>query len=85
MRQLSQQRRKRQAHNALTDLPAQEMCSNCHPRVFGLMKIGLHKGLDCNVCHGTMHDDFARSNNKACVKCHGETRLAAAHAAASMG
>ena len=59
--------------DAMSDLPAKEMCSNCHLRVQGLMKSGLHKGLECNVCHGTMHEDFAPTNNKACARCHGDT------------
>ena len=57
---------------AMDELPPEEMCGNCHPRVGASLKAGPHKQAVCETCHGTIHASFARTDNKACASCHKE-------------
>jgi hypothetical protein len=57
---------------AMEELKPEEMCSNCHPKARPALKMGPHKEDSCETCHGSVHQKFARADNRACGVCHRE-------------
>lgn len=63
---------------ALDDTPTDKMCATagCHPSEAEKTLAGKHKDAPCETCHGEVHADFKRNDEKACRQCHKEQVVA---------
>ncbi|MDP1825559.1 MAG: hypothetical protein Q8L48_20030 [Archangium sp.] len=64
--------------SALDDTPTEKMCATagCHPNEAQKTIAGKHKDAPCETCHGEVHADFKRNDEKACKQCHKEEVVA---------
>lgn len=64
--------------SALDDTPTEKMCATagCHPSEAEKTLAGKHKDAPCETCHGEVHAEFKRNDEKACKQCHKEEVVA---------
>lgn len=69
---------KAEHESALDDTPTEKMCATagCHPSEAQKTLEGKHKDAPCETCHGEVHADFKRNDEKACRQCHKEEVVA---------
>ncbi len=63
---------KAEHESALDDTPTEKMCATagCHPDEASKVLAGSHKDASCETCHGNSHEEFKRTDVKACRQCH---------------
>jgi cytochrome b subunit of formate dehydrogenase len=63
---------------ALDETPNEKMCATagCHPSETQKTLDGKHKDAPCDTCHGNVHGEFKRNDEKACKQCHKDELVA---------